>query len=170
MTKEPVITPEEKEFLEQSNAIEGVFDDRSLEQAITAWQFLKEQKILTSGTVLRTHKILMLHQKLLPDEKGYFRTCRVWIGRQEGFPHDRIPAAVDSWLKDVELTIQMPDIKLAEAHTRVNHVTFEKIHPFVDGNGRTGRMFMNWERLKIGLPILIIHAGAEQSSYYSWFK
>lgn len=36
------------------------------------------------------------------------------------------------------------------------HVTFEKIHPFSDGNGRTGRMIMNYSLLENGLPPLII--------------
>lgn len=51
-----------------------------------------------------------------------------------------------------------------------HHVEYEIIHPFVDGNGRTGRMFMNWERLKGGLPILVIHEGEEQQEYYKWFN
>lgn len=36
------------------------------------------------------------------------------------------------------------------------HVTFEKIHPFSDGNGRTGRMIMNYSLLENDLPPLII--------------
>ena len=50
------------------------------------------------------------------------------------------------------------------------HVKYEKIHPFVDGNGRTGRIFMNWWRIKNNLPILVIHEGKEQMDYYKWFK
>jgi hypothetical protein len=50
------------------------------------------------------------------------------------------------------------------------HVAFETIHPFVDGNGRIGRILMNWQRLQEGLPILIIHEGPEQMEYYKWFK
>ena len=34
---------EEKEFLKENNAIEGVFDDKSLEQAKFAWKFLMNQ-------------------------------------------------------------------------------------------------------------------------------
>lgn len=39
------------------------------------------------------------------------------------------------------------------------HADFEKIHPFPDGNGRTGRLLMNFELMKDGFPITIIKKG-----------
>ncbi|MGH2087662.1 Fic family protein [Aerococcus urinaeequi] len=36
------------------------------------------------------------------------------------------------------------------------HIQFERIHPFSDGNGRTGRMIMNYSLLQQGFPPLII--------------
>ena len=44
-----------------------------------------------------------------------------------------------------------------------------EVHPFIDGNGRTGRIFMNWWRVKNGLPILVIKETARQE-YYKWFN
>ncbi|MBI2136100.1 Fic family protein [Candidatus Woesearchaeota archaeon] len=40
----------------------------------------------------------------------------------------------------------------------VFHHKFEKIHPFMDGNGRTGRMLLNYILLRNNYPPLIIHA------------
>lgn len=37
------------------------------------------------------------------------------------------------------------------------HIQFERIHPFSDGNGRTGRMIMNYSLLKEKLPPFIVH-------------
>jgi DNA phosphorothioation-dependent restriction protein DptG len=50
------------------------------------------------------------------------------------------------------------------------HIEFEGIHPFEDGNGRVGRILLNVHRISVGLPILIIHEGAEQMKYYEWFR
>jgi Fic family protein len=53
--------------------------------------------------------------------------------------------------------------KIAEFHLR-----FEGIHPFIDGNGRTGRLIMNLELLKHGyLPIDIKYA--DKQRYYDCF-
>lgn len=151
----------EIEFLKESNAIEGVFDDDSLKQAIYAWDWLKQQTKMTVHVVCKTHKILMLHQPLFGYQRGYFRDVPVWVGGREGVDHTLIWDMIAGWGKDV--TKNLTDWKEA-------HIIYERIHPFVDGNGRTGRMFMNWQRLRNKLPILVIHAGKEQQEYYNWFK
>jgi len=151
----------EKEFLNESNAIEGVTDLGSLTQAAFAWIWLKEQKKMTIRTVLKTHKILMLHQPLYPNEKGYWREVPVFVGGRAGADWRTIQTKVKAWAQ------LMNDKNIVDWKTL--HIMYEKIHPFVDGNGRTGRMFMNYHRLRLGLPLLIIHAGKEQQEYYKWF-
>jgi Fic family protein len=154
------------EFLRESNAIEGVYDEDSFKQAKLAWKFLAKQKVLTLGVILKTHKILMLNQNLLPDEKGYFRRVPVWVGGKEGIRWEKIELALEEWLNDVQVSLTVPN---KETHIQQDHVNYEHIHPFIDGNGRTGRMFMNWERLQAGLPILVVKA-SERWEYYKWFK
>jgi Fic family protein len=66
-----------------------------------------------------------------------------------------VPAQIDSWLKAVNhLKPRTPDFpdEIAGAHCR-----FEQIHPFLDGNGRTGRLVLNLVLVRFGYPPAIIY-------------
>ncbi|HAI22634.1 TPA: hypothetical protein DCP77_02890 [Candidatus Collierbacteria bacterium] len=158
-----------RKFLVESNAIEGVFDGDSLKQAYLAWKYLISQKELSLNTILITHQILMAHQDLNPELKGNWRNCPVWVGGREGSDFRKIPSLIQSWLdqievsNDPELTSEEQDVILQDLH-----VQYERIHPFADGNGRTGRMFWNFLRLKRGLPLKIIYE-SERLEYYRLF-
>jgi len=160
------------EFLKESNAIEGVYDEDSLDQAKYAWEYLEKQKEITSGVVLKAHKILMLHQPLKPNEKGYFRRCQVWIGGREGAIYHKVPDLMDQWVlnaNDVIINGKNEPKDFLRDLIKQQHVKFEEIHPFLDGNGRVGRLLMLWQMTKCGLPTKIILA-KNRLEYYKWFQ
>lgn len=156
-----------EEFLRHSNYIEGEYDEDSYTQARIAWDWLIKQKKMTPSVVLKTHKLLMLHQNLYDYERGYFRNVAVYIGGHAAMNAIRVPEMIEKWCE--EMNWEVPLDRLDHFSQRL-HVQYEHIHPFVDGNGRTGRMFMNWWRIKNGLPVLVIHEGEEQMAYYKWFN
>ena len=152
---------EVKEFLNESNKIESVYDPQSLKDALSAWNYLIKQDSLTVDRILETHRILMsnLDFKIA----GKLRECEVYIGGEATIESFKVPALIEGWVHKHLFDNTEQQIKDA-------HIRFEKIHPFVDGNGRTGRILMNWQRVKNNLPILIIREGYEQREYYKWFR
>lgn len=164
---------DELDFLRESNNIENEWSDLSLQDSIHAWQYATRRKHLILKDVLQIHALLMRTRKTISfSEKGFMRTKPVWIGGHEAMNWTLIPQALKEWLKDVNDITDKGKTELeADKVTfcKLHHIRYEAIHPFIDGNGRTGRIFYNWQRIKLGLPIHIIHTGKEQLEYYKWF-
>lgn len=49
------------------------------------------------------------------------------------------------------------------------HLEFETIHPFLDGNGRIGRLLINYQLLRLGFPAIIVR-DKEKQTYYKGFR
>ena len=100
---------------------------------------------VTPTTILAIHDALMRGQEHA--DPGRFRTEQVWIGGSGASPHgaafvpphhSRVAAAMD----DLCTFIARTDVPLF-AQSAIAHAQFETIHPFNDGNGRTGRALVH---------------------------
>lgn len=62
---------------------------------------------------------------------------------------------MDDWVKDVNKLREDSDVAFPERLAKV-HNDFEKIHPFLDGNGRSGRLLLNLLLVRLGYPPAIV--------------
>ena len=104
-------------------------------------------------------QIRNLHRLILKgiddDNAGVYRQLNVTMAGARHVPPDmlRVPehmAALLHWY-DHEAAVLHPVERAARLH-----VDLVKIHPFVDGNGRTARLLLNLELLKAGWPAVVL--------------
>jgi fido (protein-threonine AMPylation protein) len=74
-----------------------------------------------------------------------------------------VPALIDSWLTDADHLGSIDETSIPEAFASL-HARFEQIHPFLDGNGRAGRLALNLLLVRLGYPPAIIYKG-DRSRY-----
>jgi Fic family protein len=122
-------------FGESPNSSLIVSNQRAMEAAIEASTNLS----LTS--ILNMHRILMA--KTDPENAGRLRKEAVWIGGSNLGPHgaDYVGPeadAVPQLIQDLVIFCNRLDLP-AFVQVAIAHAQFETIHPFTDGNGRTGR-------------------------------
>ena len=67
-----------------------------------------------------------------------------------------VPALVTRWLEDARQLPEAEPLAFPEELARV-HARFEQIHPFLDGNGRAGRLVLNLLLVRLGYPPAIIY-------------
>jgi Fic family protein len=120
---------------ETGNAAQIVRNVRSMEAALTLADNINGESIIAMQTALLG--------SFAPELTGSWRNEQVWIGGGSLSPHladfvpphhERVPQAMD----DLVAFIARSDIPTL-AHVAIAHAQFETIHPFPDGNGRTGR-------------------------------
>ncbi len=176
------------EFITESNAIERYTAETVLERLgvkiedTPYWRGHVAAVELALDTVLNTRTLpdirgvhyVLMHD--IPDvdhgidhhEVGDWRRSDVVIGGEKTPKPFMIPRLIEAWEKAAKSAIETAAV--LPAHQRVDmcyqfHHWFECIHPFVDGNGRTGRIMWNAMRMLCGLDWTVVRA-AEKQAYY----
>jgi Fic family protein len=101
------------------------------------------------------------HPSADPSERpGSFREhdIRPFPGGMRPPAWPEVPAMVSDWVGEVQTLHTLREAIEPEALARA-HARFEQIHPFLDGNGRTGRLVLNLLLVRLGYPPAIIFKG-----------
>jgi len=131
------------------------------------------EELINLSEVRQVHSLAMTpvwkvtpHPQATPRERpGSFREHDI-----EPFPGGmrlpewtEVPVLARDWIADADALRGADESTIAEA-LAVLHARFEQVHPFLDGNGRTGRLLLNLLLVRLGYPPAIIYKG-DRSRY-----
>ena len=142
-------------------------DIREVQNAYEAYEIMTRLNPYSVKDLLKVHKIMM---EELVKEAGVFRSkgVGVYSGEQlihAGTPANYVPDLIGQLFEWLNKSKLHPLVKSC-----IFHYEFEFIHPFADGNGRTGRLWhtlilAKWQEFFLWIPIeTIIHE--RQNDYY----
>jgi len=102
---------------------------------------------LTVEDLLRIHRVLLGHDPAQQEYAGRLRAVQNWVGSSFHSPRDALfvpppPGLVDPLVRDLVAFCHRTDLDPI-AQAAIAHAQFETIHPFADGNGRTGRALVH---------------------------
>lgn len=176
-------TFDETKLLIEKGIVTGAHSLRESEDIVgykQAFDFLyesvKTKQPITEEFIKKVHGFVLRGD----DEAGRYRTIQNYVGNMTRIVYTPCsPAQVPSKMKEYAETLQADckrNAELAEQgqfnwvelfhNLAKHHIEFENIHPFIDGNGRTGRLLLIYEMILSGLlPVDIRYE--ERDRYYA---
>ena len=123
---------------------------------------VKEQAPLSERVIKQIHYLVLADKE---EDRGVYRRVPVRImgAKHEPVQPYLIQPKMEQLLEAYKNSTEHIIPRLAQFH-----IEFEGIHPFIDGNGRTGRLLVNLELMKAGYPPIDIKF-ADRVAYYNAF-
>ena len=125
-------------------------------------ELVKDNVPISESIIKQIHFLVLADKK---DDRGVYRRVPVRImgAQHEPVQPYLIGPKMEQLLRDFAESTEHIVTKLARFH-----IEFEGIHPFIDGNGRTGRLLVNLELMKAGYPPIDIKF-TDRITYYNAF-
>lgn len=146
-------------------SVREVFEAKNLARV---FEYIKDKiisKNIDKELILFLHKMLI--SNIREDIAGRFRKKGeyVRVGVYIAPAPEHVEAMIDSALLDFSSKHTQHLLEKIAAF----HLEFEHIHPFNDGNGRIGRVLINYQLLQHGFPPIIVR-DKEKATYYNAFS
>ena len=125
-------------------------------------ELVKDNVPISESIIKQIHYFVLADKK---EDRGVYRRVPVRImgAQHEPVQPYLIEPKMEQLLYDFAASTEHIVTKLARFH-----IEFEGIHPFIDGNGRTGRLLVNLELMKAGFPPIDIKF-TDRIAYYNAF-
>ena len=125
-------------------------------------ELVKDNVSISENIIKQIHYLVLADKK---EDRGVYRRVPVRImgAQHEPVQPYLIGPKMEQLLYDFAVSTEHIVTKLARFH-----IEFEGIHPFIDGNGRTGRLLVNLELMKAGFPPIDIKF-TDRITYYNAF-
>ncbi len=125
-------------------------------------ELVKEKAPLTESVIKQIHALVLADK---PQDRGIYRRVPVRILGAKNEPVQ--PYLIVPKMEDLLERYLSSEQNIVEKLANF-HIEFEGIHPFIDGNGRTGRLIVNLELMKAGYPPIDIKF-TDRMRYYNAF-
>lgn len=125
-------------------------------------ELVRNKAPLSEWVIKQIHYLVLADKK---DDRGVYRRIPVRI---VGAQHEPVqPYLIEPKMEQLLCEYAQSNEHIITKLARF-HIEFEGIHPFIDGNGRTGRLLVNLELMKAGYPPIDIKF-ADRIAYYNAF-
>lgn len=125
-------------------------------------ELVKEQVPLSESIIKQIHYLVLADKR---EDRGVYRRVPVRI---MGAQHEPVqPYLIEPQMEQLLARYAQSTEHIIPRLARF-HIEFEGIHPFIDGNGRTGRLLVNLELMKAGYPPIDIKF-TDRITYYNAF-
>lgn len=146
-------------------SVREVFETKNLARVMEYVKNKVKEARLSKEIILFLHKMLI--SNIDDDIAGKFRENDeyVRIGSYIGAAPEHVENLIDEILQEYS---SAHDNYFLDNISKF-HLDFESIHPFIDGNGRIGRVIVNYQLAELGFPNIIIR-DKEKETYYEAFN